>query len=92
MWIVKVCFSIYNNLVVQYKYGSMDILALGNGWYTTILNSSNEVNDVLNLVKAAENCFNAGVEGSTNQGGVFQQISFSEYIPDNSGKLHGTIN
>ena len=90
--IVKFWFSSCSNLALQKEYVTMDILALGNEWYTTILNSSNEASDVGNLVKAAVTCFHAYVGGSTNRNGTFQQFDFSEYIPDNSGKLHSPIN
>ena len=70
----------------------MDISALGDVWYSAVLNSSQEFSDVGNLIKADPNCFGASVGGSTNDNGVYRQFNFSEYIPDTSGRLCDTIN
>ena len=92
MSIIKLCFRSCNNFALQNKYGSVYISALGNVWYSTILNSFQEFTAVANLIKGEGDCFFAGVGGSTNDNGLFQPFNFIEYVPDTSGRLCITNN
>ena len=67
------------------------ILALGNVWYPAIMNSAEEVNDVVNLARQHDLaiCGNGifGIDGSTNLD-PFSDFEFSDgYIPNSSGKF-----
>ena len=68
----------------------MKISALGNVWYSAIMNSAEEVNDVRNLASQhdLDICGSGlfGINGSTNVGPVMHFEFSDEYIQNTSGK------